>query len=86
MAAPSGTGRSGGTQMHSFTPRGAGFAQSWGGGDAAPMGRSGGTWNRGGGTAAGGNNNMGGGQPMTGGRGHAWGGGGGNRMGGSNMR
>jgi hypothetical protein len=84
--APSGGGRPGGTQMHSFNTRGARFAQ--GGGDAAPTGRSGGAWipNRGGGAVVGGNNNMGGRQPMAGGQGRAWGGGGGNRMGGSNMR
>lgn len=82
MAPPSGA------QTHSFTPRGARFAQGGGSGDAPPMGRSGGAWvpNQGGGAVAGGNNNMGGRQPMAGGHGHAWGSGGGGRMGGPNMR
>jgi len=88
MVAPNGAERPGGTQMHSFNPRGARFAQGGAGGDAAPIGRSGGAWipNHGGGAAVGGNNNMGGRQPMAGGQGRAWGGGGGNRMGGSSMR
>jgi hypothetical protein len=84
--APSGAGHPGGTQMHSFSARGARFAQA--SGDALPMGRSGGAWipNGAGGAAVGGTNNMGGRQPMAGGQGRAWGGGGGHRMGGSNMR
>jgi hypothetical protein len=86
-AAPIAPGRPAEMQTHSFVPRGVRFGQG-GGGEAPPMGRSGGAWvpNHGGADMAGGNNAAGRLAPAGGqGRGLR-GGGGGGRMGGPAMR